>query len=79
MRKYLNNGIGTIVFVVLAAITALLVMGELRGDIKHTAALAEENKKKIEKRVRIPRYNTDQLIMRDWLKRVEGKLDEALK
>ena len=34
---------------------------------------------KIEARVRIPRYTTDQQILRDWLKRVEGKLDKVLK
>ena len=33
---------------------------------------------KIEERVRIPRYTTDQQMMHDWLKRVERKLDKVI-
>ena len=43
------------------------------------AGIDREQNVQIEKRVRISRYDIDQQIMRDWLKRVEIKLDEALK
>ena len=33
---------------------------------------------KIENRVRIPRYTTDQQMVCDWLKRVEQKLDKVI-
>ncbi len=57
----------------------LIVVGVVTWHLTTQAGIDKEQNVQIEKRVRIPRYNTDQQIMRDWLKRVEKKLDEALK
>ena len=43
------------------------------------ADINEKQDLQIEKRVRIPRYDIDQQIMREWLKRIEEKLDRVLK
>ena len=63
-------GIGTIL---------LIVGGIVAWYVNTQAGIDREQNVQIEKRVRIPRYDIDQQIMRDWLKRVEIKLDEALK
>ncbi len=63
-------GIGTLL---------LIVSGVVAWYVNSQADINEKQNTQIEKRVRIPRYDIDQQIMRDWLKRVEIKLDEALK
>ena len=49
MRKYLNNGFGTLVIIILAIIGGAIAVGELRGKVKDNTALASDNGIKIEK------------------------------
>ncbi len=63
-------GIGTLL---------LIVGGIITWYVNTQAGIDKEQNIQIEKRIRIPRYNIDQQIMREWLKRIEGKLDRVLK
>ncbi len=54
-------------------------MAVIAWYVDSQANINEKQNEQIEKRVRIPRYNTDQQIMREWLKRIEEKLDRVLK
>lgn len=69
-----NNAIRIPTLLLLFGLLGLIgFLFKFQGDVD-----AKQNKQ-IEIRVRISRYSTDQLILRNWLVRIEGKLDKVLK